>query len=158
MKDINDISDGSMRRIRLEGLFSRNISDKNKQFVFDTYHNEEWDELITHFYCRRKFGHRKVISNDAVYLCRKAQEELDIFMFPVVERITYPYKSSGEWSWTMRTNDGYPYEYGSSEPIRGFKGKNKTLALGRDEEIFWEWANRKGGPVLIKKRGKKQQN
>ena len=125
-----------IRSMRIRGLQSRSLSKINEKWLRDTFHNDEWDDFIYELYCRRKYHHRLVITNESVRVARKLHEELDVLVFPCAERLTTPYKDAGSWGWIM-TNLLREY-WGSSWSIRECSRKDRYLVIGEFNDIIPE--------------------
>lgn len=130
------IDDEMTRSVRMHGLLSRSLTAKNHSFVRKMFDNGEWDKFILELYCRRKFGHKLVITNIAVRVCKKIQHDLGILVFPLAHRCTTPYKDAGAWSWFMRELNGF--DYGSSWSLRECAKKNVYLVMDRYREVIPE--------------------
>lgn len=132
-----NIDEDITRSVRLNLLFGRNVVKENVVFVNKMFNNDKWDTFVYKLYCRRKCGHRLVISNVAIRVCRKMLAELDILVFPVAERLTTPYKDAGAWGWQMWTL-GYPFYYGSAWSLKECARKDRVLVEAPFQEIIPE--------------------
>ena len=129
-------SNEMIRSMRISGLQSRNLAKINEKWVRDIFHNDEWDDFIYELYCKRKFHHRLVITNESVRVARKMQTELSILVFPCAERLTTPCKDAGAWGWVMY--DMSHNYWGSPWSLRECSRKDRYLIQAQFNEVIPE--------------------
>lgn len=117
-------------------IFFNNYKGKDKEELITKYDTEDWKRFYSGLNENSKMGKLRV-TNLSVKLAIKIEEELNIEVFPIIQRTYAGYwqRSSGAWLWSMSTKSS---DVGSGSKATECIKKDKKLGILKFGEIIIE--------------------